>query len=234
MGEPGGSALQKYRRLCYGDVSGSHVLWAELVTLLVGTTPGALGLFLRKHLYPALFAECGEGVLFGRSLTIRHGRKITVGDNTILDDHVVLDAKGDTNRGIVIGRNVFIGRNSIVYCKNGDITLEDGVNISSNCTIFSSNSVTIRAGTMVGAYSYLLSGGEYDMADPTPFAEQTGMKTQGPLVVGANGWLGTRVTVLDAAGIGDHCVIGACSLVTGAIPANSLAYGVPARVVRSL
>ena len=87
---------------------------------------------------------------------------------------------------------------------------------------------------MIGAYTYLLSGGEYDITDATPFADQSGMKTKGPLTIGANGWLGARVTVLDAASIGDHCVIGAGAVVNKPIPANSLAVGVPARVIKSV
>ncbi|MCE9616340.1 MAG: acyltransferase [Lentisphaerae bacterium] len=147
----------------------------------------------------------------------------------------MVDAKGDTNTGITLGDRVFIGRGSIVYCKNGDMVLGDGVNVSSNCTLFSSNRLTIEAGVMIGGYSYLLSGGEYDVTDrATPFADQSGMETKGPLVVGPNCWLGAHVTVLDAASIGANSVIGAGAVVTKPIPADSLALGVPARVVRSL
>jgi acetyltransferase-like isoleucine patch superfamily enzyme len=130
--------------------------------------------------------------------------------------------------------NVFIGRGSIIYCKNGDILLKAGVNISSNCTIMSSNKLTVGAGTIMGAYTYLLSGGEYDYTDGTPFAQQSGSKTKGELVIGPNGWLGARVTVLDGASIGEHCVIGAGAVVNKPIPAHSLAVGVPARVIKSL
>jgi len=93
----------------------------------------------------------------------------------------------------------------------------------------------IGAGTVVGAYSYLLSGGEYDMADAqTPFCEQDGMHSKGPLTIGRNCWLGARVTVLDAACIGEHCVIGAGAVVTRPVAANRVAVGVPARETRSL
>jgi acetyltransferase-like isoleucine patch superfamily enzyme len=89
----------------------------------------------------------------------------------------------------------------------------------------------MEASSVLGAYSYLLSGGEYDYTDTdTKFVDQTGMETKGELVIGSNCWLGARVTVIDAACVGDHCVIGAGSVVTRLIPANSLAFGVPARV----
>jgi len=66
------------------------------------------------------------------------------------------------------------------------------------------------------------------------FCDQSGMKTKGELVVGENCWLGARVTVLDGASIGNHCVIGAGAVVTRPIPPDTLALGVPARIVKSL
>lgn len=223
-----------YRELVYGAQSPGYALRAELLFCLLGPMPGAAGLFLRGRLYRGLFGSAGRGLVIGRNVTFRHPRKIRLGERVVIDDNAVVDAKGLTNSGIAIEDGVFVGRNTIVYCKNGDITLKSGANLSSNCTIFSSNRLTIGRGTMVGAYTYMLSGGEYDPADPTPFADQSGMKTKGELIVGDNCWIGARVTVLDGASVGDRCVIGAGAVVTRPVPAGSLAMGVPARVVRSL
>lgn len=230
----GGSAFAKYRALNYGDSSLGHVIAAEIIQLISQGVPGALGLALRKVLYPSLFKSVGRGCVFGRNITLRHAHKITLGEGVILDDNSVVDAKGGTNRGIAIGSGVYVGRNTIVYCKNGDITLGDRVNLSANCQIFSSNSLTIGADTVVGAFSYFLSGGEYDYRSTVPFAQQSGQETKGPLTIGANCWFGAHVTVTDAANIGDHCVIGAGAVVVKPVPANSIALGVPARVVKSL
>ena len=223
-----------YRDLTVGSVSLGAFLKCELLTALLGSLPGAGGLFLRSKLYPGLLGSCGKGVLFGRNITLRHPAKIHLGDGVIIDDNAVIDAKGEHNDGIRLDDQVFIGRSTIVYCKGGNIHLAAGVNVSSRCTLFSSNALTIGTGTVIGAYSYLLSGGEYDYRDPTPFAQQSGMQTRGPLAVGANCWIGTRVTVLDAASIGDHCVIGAGSVVNRPLAADTLAAGVPARVLKSI
>jgi len=230
----GGAGFARYRALVYGPASVGHVLLAEALTGLLGGMPGAAGYFLRSRLYRGLFARAGRGLLIGRHVTFRHFRKIRLGDRVVIDDHAVVDAKGTDNRGIEVGDGVFIGRNTIVYCKNGDIRLEAGVNLSSNCTVFSSNDLTVGTGTVVGGYSYLLSGGEYDPRDRTPFVDQSGMRTRGPLRIGADSWLGARVTVLDGASIGDRCVIGAGAVVTRPIPSRRVAVGVPARVVKSL
>jgi acetyltransferase-like isoleucine patch superfamily enzyme len=45
-------------------------------------------------------------------------------------------------------------------------------------------------------------------------------------------WIGANVTILPGVTIGDHTVIGAGSVVTKNVAANSIAVGVPARVIR--
>jgi maltose O-acetyltransferase len=55
-----------------------------------------------------------------------------------------------------------------------------------------------------------------------------------PIIVGDNVWLGGGAIVLPGVTIGDNSVIGAGAVVTRDIPANVVAVGNPARVVRSL
>lgn len=55
-----------------------------------------------------------------------------------------------------------------------------------------------------------------------------------PVKIGNSCWFGACVTVCPGVTIGDNCVIGAGSVVTRDIPANSFAAGVPCRVIRSL
>jgi len=235
LGKSGGtSAWNKYRALVHGDAPVSRVILTEVVTFLFSGLPGPLGLLIRSKLYPKLFDSCGPKAVFGRHVVLRHPHKIRIGARVVIDDNTVLDAKGQDNRGIDIGDDVYVGRNTIIYCKGGDIVIENAVNISSNCQVFSSNRLEIGAGTVIGAFTYLLSGGEYDYRDPAPFAQQSGMNTKGPLRIGANCWLGARITVLDAASVGDHCVLAAGAVVTGPVPADSIAAGVPARIIKSI
>ncbi len=230
----GTSGFKRYRSLCYGNLSLAKVFLAELIALSIGWMPGALGLALRKLAYPLLFDQIGRGVIFGRNMTIRHPHKIKIGNGVIFDDNVVIDAKGDSNKGIEIGDGVYVGRNSIVYCKNGDIRLGDKVNVSANCQLYSSNLLEVGEGTVIAAYTYMMSGGMYDYADPTPFCDQDGMKTQGACRVGADCWIGAGVNVLDGVEIGPRCVIAAGAVVNRSIPGHSLAGGVPAKLIRSI
>lgn len=55
-----------------------------------------------------------------------------------------------------------------------------------------------------------------------------------PITIGNNCWLASNVTVCAGAKIGNNCVIGAGAVVTHDIPDNSLAAGVPAKVIRQI
>lgn len=55
-----------------------------------------------------------------------------------------------------------------------------------------------------------------------------------PVTIGKDCWFGANVLVCPGVVIGDNCVIGAGSVVTRDIPANSLAFGVPCRVSRTI
>ena len=233
--DPGKSAFRKYRDIYYGDTSLGYVIKSELVITLTSGVSGALGLALRQLLYPSLFKSSGHHVVFGKNITLRHAHKISLGNRVILDDNVVVDAKGESNEGVSIGDDVYVGRNTILYCKNGNISIEPAVNISSNCQIFSSNQLTLGRQTVVAAYTYILSGGQYDYTDGTKtFAEQSGMNTRGPTVVGPNCWLAAHVVIVDGVTIGEHSVIGAGSVVTRDIPPDTLAAGTPAKAVKSI
>jgi galactoside O-acetyltransferase len=55
-----------------------------------------------------------------------------------------------------------------------------------------------------------------------------------PVRIGRNVWVGSGVQILPGVTIGDNAVVGAGSVVTGDIPANVVALGVPCRVVRAI
>lgn len=55
-----------------------------------------------------------------------------------------------------------------------------------------------------------------------------------PISIGNNCWIAGNVTVCGGVTIGEGCVIGAGSVVTKDIPANTLAAGVPCKVIRAI
>ena len=73
-----------------------------------------------------------------------------------------------------------------------------------------------------------------DFHDLHPERRHDGDQRMLPVVIGDNVYVGMGVRILKGASIGDHSVIGAGSVVTGAIPAGVIAAGNPARVIREL
>jgi acetyltransferase-like isoleucine patch superfamily enzyme len=228
-----GSKLGQYQDLVIGSRSPWKLLTFEFVTLIASQVPGALGLFLRAKLYPLILGHVGRGVVFGNHVTFRHPHKIRIGDGCVIDDGCFLDAKGTSNHGITLGERVFLGRNTILSCKDGDIVLEDRVNFGFNCDVFSANRVVVGADTVIAAYVYILSGGSYQLArTDIPIAHQYDLATSKPTAIGAGSWLGAGVTVVEGVTVGRGAVLGAGAVVTQDVPEFGIAVGIPARTVR--
>lgn len=227
---PGQSKLRKYANLVVGQQGFWPLVRYEAITLLCLSVPGALGLFLRMKLYPRLLGRVGRNVTFGQNVVLRHPHKIRIGNDVHIDDNCLLDAKGADNDGITIGNGVFVGRNTIVSCKNGDIEIDDRANIGFNCEIFSGGRVRLGKNTLVAAYTYLVGGDHLHDRTDAPVLDQARV-AQG-IDVDDNVWLGAHVVVADGARIGCDAIIGAGAVVRGEIPPFQIAAGVPAQIVR--
>ena len=225
------SKIIKYMDLFVGKRGFLSLLKYELITVLFQNMPGALGILCRNLFYPLLFKKVGKSVNFGRGITIRHPNKITIENNVVIDDYCVLDAKGLSNNGIYISKKTFIGRSSIIYCKNGDITLGENVNIGFNSMIFSGSKVSLGENTILASFVYIIGGGHDHSRTDIPISEQE--KPSLGISVGKNCWLGAGAKVFDGVNIGEDTVVGAGAVVIRDIPHFSIAAGVPARVVKS-
>ncbi|WP_428929780.1 acyltransferase [Marinibacterium sp. SX1] len=226
------SAMHKYQDM----VIGSRSLWAlirfELIMLFTCSIPGALGLALRGKLYPLILGEVGRGVVFGRNMTLRHPHKIRIGDGVIIDDNVMMDAKGETNEGIVIAENCFVGRNSILSCKNGTIEMGRNANIGFNAEVFSSSRVVIGPDTLISAYCYVVGGGNYDPnRTDVPINRSLREDRATGITLEGNIWVGTHSILRDGADIGAGTVVAAGSVVNTPMPGWSIVGGTPAKVI---
>ncbi|MGK7950042.1 MAG: DapH/DapD/GlmU-related protein [Xenococcaceae cyanobacterium] len=226
------SALQKYQELVIGSTNFMALLKYEFLTTLFSSLPGAVGLALRQKFYKSFLGKVGRNVIFGKSLTIRHPHKIHIGDNVVIDDYAVLDAKGTDNRGIFIGDNVMIGRNTVISCKNGSITIGDNTNIAMNCFIQSAKEVKIGKNVLLAAYCYVIGGGNHE-TDRTDIP----IIAQGQIVKGIeikdNCWIGAGVNILDGVKIDCDSIIGTGAVVTKSIPEFCIAVGVPGKILKN-
>ena len=227
----GGSQAGKYSDLVVGKKGIAALLKYEFLTSTFAGWPGALGIFLRKIFYRFLFKKIGKGVVFGRNITVRHPGKIIIGDNVLIDENCMLDAKGIDNKGIEIKTGSYIGRNTILSCKDGDIILEENVNIGFNCEIQSSNYVLVGKNTLVAAYVYIIAGDHIHNIAGQSASSMHG--TSKGIVIGENCWLGAKATVLDGIELGHDVVIGASAVVNTDVAPFSVAVGIPAKVIKN-
>lgn len=224
------SNFDKYRRLVVGDQSWLKIIYFELVILIFSLIPGALGLITRKFLYRPLFKRVGRNVIFGRNLTLRHPHKIVIGNNVILDDECLLDAKGDSNNGITVGDYVSIGRLSSLVCKNGDIEIGSHVNIGTTVKLVVADQGNIEFGSNIDIGSNChFSGGSYDYSQLDILPSTNRNPTEG-IIVEDYAWVGAGVIVLDGVRIGSRSIVGAGAVVVKDIPPKTIAFGVPAEV----
>ncbi|MFQ6114504.1 MAG: flippase-like domain-containing protein, partial [bacterium] len=221
------SKVQKYQEIFLGEKGFVKMLKYELIITLFSWIPGALGVLLRSIFYPAILGSVGKGAAFGANIALRHPGKIHIGNNVVIDDNCVLDAKGQSNQGIRIGNGVFIGRGTILTCHNGDIVLEDNVNIGFNCVISSLSSIVIGKNNLMAAYCYLV-GGDHDSARTDIPVLFQGRSSKG-IVIDKNVWLGAGVTVLDGVTIGRDSIIAAGAVVNKDVPEFAIAAGLPAK-----
>jgi len=222
---PDKSLSAKYSSLFVGKRGFRALLKFELINTLFAPMPGALGLWLRKIFFPRLFKRVGRGVVFGRSITLRHPHKIEIGDNAFVDDFAVLDAKGAANEGIRIGSNVYIGRNTALSCKEGSIVLDDYCNISANSSLLSETEIRLGKYCFLAGGCYLVAGGNHNFADTSvPIMFQPSL-AKGGIQIGEDVWLGAGVIVLDGVTIGRGSVVGAGAVIGASLPEYSYALG---------
>lgn len=107
--------------------------------------------------------------------------------------------------------NVRIGRNVIVM---------------PGCLMMSAGGITIEDGAMIAANVQLISN-NHDLYERQVI-------TCKPIHIGRNAWIGAGATVLPGVTVGDNAVVGAASVVTKDVPADTIVAGNPARIIKRI
>ena len=113
----------------------------------------------------------------------------------------------DCGKNIKIGKNVFI---------------------NACCRFQDQGGIEIGAGSLIG-HNTTIATLNHDF-NPDKRANLH----PSPVKIGKNVWIGSDSTILPGVEIGDGAVIGAGSVVTKNVPANSIAVGSPARVIKQI
>jgi FkbM family methyltransferase len=139
----------------------------------------------------------------------------------------------------IIGRKkkVIIGHNVKLF---GWLISEEGEIIIGNHTVIHQKTV-IRSMEKIIIGSYCDIGGEVYIQDHNSMSiDYLERRRMGrniihkPVIIGNDVWIGRRVMILKGVNIGDRSIIAAGSVVTHDVPANCVAAGNPARIVKTL
>ena len=111
----------------------------------------------------------------------------------------------DFPKQLTIGKNVFINH-SFTAMSIGGVTLEDNVQIGPHVTI---------------------------VTDNHDFANRYVLKCRSVRIC-KNAWIGANVTIMPGVTVGENAVVAGGAVVTKDVPANTVAGGNPARVIKEL
>ncbi|OZN50283.1 sugar O-acetyltransferase [Gallibacterium anatis] len=127
------------------------------------------------------------------------------------------------------GDNLHI--NSPFFCDYGfNIEVGDNFFANNQCTILDSGKVSIGDNVMFAPNVSL-----YTVGHPLHYQQRNqGYEQAKAIIIKDNVWIGGSCVILGGVTIGENSVIGAGSVVTKSIPANSLAFGNPCRVIREI
>lgn len=134
-------------------------------------------------------------------------RQITLGQGSSLAPNTSLR----NGHLIEIGKHCHIGERSSLWAgdSSGRITIGDYVSLAPDVFITAS---------------------DYQFEKGVPFRQQA--KRDRDVVIGNDVWLGTKVVITAGVSIGDGCIVGAGAVVTKSLPPNSIAGGIPAKVIK--
>jgi len=124
-----------------------------------------------------------------------------------------------------------LGEGIIVRASNGGIVkIGKQVTLRRFITLHAYDQIMIGDYSRIGEMVTIRDHNHFSELEDAP-GESKGFQTA-PVIIGRNVWVGVKVTIMPGVSIGDNAIIGANAVVTKDVPANAIAAGVPAKVIR--
>lgn len=150
---------------------------------------------------------------------------VTIGENCFVAPNAAIFA--EPGRRIHIGDGCQIAADTFLH---GPITLGSHVSINHSVSMDGgANGITVGDNTRIACHCTLFAF-NHGMAADQLVREQP--VTSKGIHIGRDVWIGANVSIVDGVAIGDGCIIGMGSVVIHDLPANSIAAGNPARIIR--
>ena len=128
-------------------------------------------------------------------------------------------------------------KSKIKYLRQQGASIGEGTRVICQVSSFGSEPYLISVGKNClfssGIHLITHDGGVKVLSDLGYFQGER-MDIIARIVIGDNVYIGTGAYIMPGISIGNNCVIGASAVVTKDIPDNSVAVGIPARVIRTI
>jgi acetyltransferase-like isoleucine patch superfamily enzyme len=176
------------------------------------------------------------GVFLGKKVKINNLNNFSFGPNCTIEDYVVFDCFAQEK--VSIGSGVKIGAYTMISITSHLEHIGKGLKIGSNSSVgeFSyfgcAGGVEIGDDVIMGQYISFHSQ-NHNYEDKTKKIRLQGVNSKG-IFLGNNIWVGSKVTFLDGAFVGDNSVVAAGAVVSGHFPPNVVIGGVPAKILKQL
>ena len=167
------------------------------------------GCSLRKTVFQAFVRMLPAGTCMRIRMRFYRLMGVKIGRGTTVTGTMQLSAGGQGLRNLCIGANCYFNE-GLYFDVRERVTIGDNVSVGMQCLFITATHEIGDAVFRAGKLSFL------------------------PVTVGDGCWLGARVTVLPGVTIGAGTVVGAGAVVVRDLPANVLAAGIPAKVIREL
>jgi len=161
-------------------------------------------------------------------LKLRFGKRLQVDGLAFICPGVTLEI--GPNAVVHLGRWSWLGHGCKLRAHEGEIRIGAKTVLGQECTISCYQHVSIGRECIVADRTMLIDFDHGIVEVERPIREQ-GIYMR-DVRVGHNVWIGYGACFLRGVSVGDNAVIGTSSVVTKDVPANAVAAGTPARVIR--
>lgn len=193
-------------------------------------------MLVRGYLFQITSFKFRAKMLFkSRNSHINYRSQFSYGRALTLGTGVNIDCLG--KKGVVVGDCVSFGNYAQVRCTGIVTDLGEGIVIGDNVGVGAFNILNGQGGIFIGN-DVIMGPNVSIMSENHNFQDITKpIRLQGvaraPVIIEKNVWIGANVTILAGVTVGSGSVIGAGSVVTKSIPDNSIAFGIPCKVVKT-
>lgn len=172
---------------------------------------------IAEPLFKAYCTSYGKGVRTGTFVHWIKGKgSLIVGDHVSVDGKVSIGfaARYFPNPTLTIGSHTGIGHNALFIVAQS-ITIGEHCRIAENVQLFDSS-------------------GHPSEPESRLRGDAATHESIKPIVIERNVWVGRNAIIFPGVTIGENSIVGAGSVVTGPVPANTIVMGNPARRVAAL